>query len=100
MTDSKEAAFDRAIEKIGSVSTAAAKLGYKTAWGLAKYGKTVPDGKVLQFAALADWVSTPHELRPDLYPHPDDGLPAELRAPMMMGATDAAGEPRIQAVNP
>lgn len=92
------AAYDRAIERIGSVAVAARVLGYKTAWGLAKYGKVVPDGKVLLFAQLAGWVSTPHQLRPDLYPHPDDGLPLDMRGKMIMETTDAAGEPRIELV--
>jgi len=79
-SDNKQTdAYDRAIAVIGNVSVAAEALGYKTAWGLAKYGKVIPGDKVLQFAAMANWVATPHELRPDLYPHPDDGLPTELR---------------------
>lgn len=79
-TDKQTDAFDRAIAAIGSVSQAAERLGYKTAWGLAKYGKVIPSDKVIQFAELSGWKATPHELRPDLYPHPDDGLPAELRS--------------------
>lgn len=39
----------------------------------------VPDGRVLQLCELVDWIVTPHEVRPDLYPHPDDGLPDALR---------------------
>ena len=40
---------------------------------------TVPPDRVLTVAAAFDWQVTPHELRPDLYPNPDDGLPPELR---------------------
>lgn len=78
--DKQTDAYDRAIAVIGNVSVAAEALGYKTAWGLAKYGKVIPGDKVLQFASMANWVATPHELRADLYPHPDDGLPATMRA--------------------
>lgn len=39
----------------------------------------VPPHRVLDLAAATYWVVTPHDLRPDLYPHPDDGLPNELR---------------------
>lgn len=39
----------------------------------------VPDGRVIQVAEATGWKKTPHELRPDLYPHPFDGLPAHLR---------------------
>lgn len=50
--------------------------------------KKVPDVHVLAIAAgtreLAakgelERALTPHEIRRDLYPHPDDGLPDELR---------------------
>lgn len=40
----------------------------------------VPDGRVLQLCETVGWTTTPHEVRPDLYPHPDDGLPAERRS--------------------
>jgi DNA-binding transcriptional regulator YdaS (Cro superfamily) len=39
----------------------------------------VPAGRVVQISEATGWRVTPHELRPDLYPHPDDGLPQELR---------------------
>jgi DNA-binding transcriptional regulator YdaS (Cro superfamily) len=34
---------------------------------------------VLKVAEATEWQVTPHELRPDLYPHPDDGLPEAYR---------------------
>ena len=39
----------------------------------------IPPDRVLAVAAALDWRVTPHELRPDLYPYPTDGLPPELR---------------------
>ena len=39
----------------------------------------VPDGHVLNVSRLTGWRHTPHQLRPDLYPHPQDGLPEHLR---------------------
>lgn len=39
----------------------------------------VPADVVLRVAAATDWQVTPHDLRPDIYPNPDDGLPPELR---------------------
>ena len=39
----------------------------------------VPADKVLVFCIAVDFEIKPHELRPDLYPHPEDGLPAHLR---------------------
>jgi len=32
--------------------------------------------KVLSVACATNWEVTPHQLRPDLYPNPTDGLPA------------------------
>ena len=42
----------------------------------------IPADRVLAVARATDWRITPHELRPDLYPVPTDGLPADhpLRA--------------------
>jgi DNA-binding transcriptional regulator YdaS (Cro superfamily) len=39
----------------------------------------VPAEYVIPISAATDYQVTPHELRPDLYPHPDDGLPEALR---------------------
>lgn len=41
----------------------------------------VPDLMAIPLARISGWQVTPHELRLDLYPHPEDGLPEELRAP-------------------
>lgn len=35
---------------------------------------------VIPVARAVDFAVSPNKLRPSLYPHPDDGLPAELRA--------------------
>ena len=40
----------------------------------------IPHSEVLSIAAATGWTITPHELRPDIYPHPDDGLPVALRS--------------------
>lgn len=47
--------------------------------GWRKAGQVPPD-RVLEVSSAVSFKVTPHELRPDLYPHPEDGLPAELRA--------------------
>ncbi len=39
----------------------------------------VPGERVLRLCRAVDFRVTPHELRPDLYPHPEDGLPADRR---------------------
>jgi DNA-binding transcriptional regulator YdaS (Cro superfamily) len=42
-----------------------------------------PAEKVIGVSEATEWKVTPHQLRPDLYPHPMDGLPDHLR----LGAT-------------
>lgn len=72
--------FDACMHRIGTYSHAATMLGLKTAWGVQKWSREgVPAEKVIAFCALAGYVRSPHQLRPDIYPHRDDGLPNELR---------------------
>ncbi len=75
--------LDTAVHIAGGQSALAAKIGVKQAhvWNwLNRQGRKVPADKVLSVSAAIEWEVTPHELRPDIYPHPTDGLPAELRA--------------------
>ena len=66
---------------------------------VSKWQTRVPAGVVIGLAESVQFQVTPHQLRPDLYPHPDDGLPPELRGkPLLLETTDAAGEPRLEAV--
>ena len=39
----------------------------------------IPERHVIKSCKFVDWQVTPHELRPDIYPHPHDGLPEHLR---------------------
>jgi DNA-binding transcriptional regulator YdaS (Cro superfamily) len=50
-------------------------------------GGRVRAEQVLDVAAAAGWRVTPHELRPDLYPHPDDGMPKTAELPLPATAT-------------
>ncbi|EMB3555334.1 helix-turn-helix domain-containing protein [Escherichia coli] len=40
---------------------------------------TIPARFVLRVCEVVAWKVTPHGLRPDLYPHPEDGIPDSLR---------------------
>lgn len=40
-----------------------------------------PVNRVLQLCELSGWRVKPHEVAPDVYPHPDDGVPREARTP-------------------
>ncbi|EAX2552577.1 helix-turn-helix domain-containing protein [Salmonella enterica] len=39
----------------------------------------VPASKVLALCSSLNWRITPHEVRPDLYPNKNDGLPDSLK---------------------
>lgn len=48
--------------------------------GVSKWAEAgVPGERVLPICRHIEYEVTPHELRPDLYPHPEDGLPSERR---------------------
>lgn len=50
--------------------------------------KIAPE-RVLRVAAFTNWEITPHELDPDLYPSPLDGMPASLLAPRVISSMAA-----------
>lgn len=66
----------KAIKTAGTASKLAVMLGIKpmsvSRWKN-RYQGTVPADRVLQIYGVTG--VTPHELRPDLYPNPTDGLP-------------------------
>jgi hypothetical protein len=37
----------------------------------------VPTERVIALCRLIEWKLTPHQLRPDIYPNPTDGLPPD-----------------------
>lgn len=73
-------ALDRACEMAESQARLARKIDIKPQ-ALNQWRQTgiVPPGRVIDVSRAVQFQVTPHELRPDLYPHPDDGLPVELR---------------------
>jgi DNA-binding transcriptional regulator YdaS (Cro superfamily) len=74
-------AFEKAIELAGGSYVAVARrFNLRTGFGVSKWRwEGVPPERVIQLARFTEYQITPHQLRPDLYPHPDDGLPEELR---------------------
>lgn len=70
--------LEKAIKKAGNASNLAALLGIKpmsvSRWKT-RYKGAVPPDRVLPIFRITG--ITPHELRPDLYPNPTDGLPAQ-----------------------
>ena len=60
---------------------AGSKIGQVHIWGWLNSVKipVPPAEAVIPIADFLDYRITPHELRPDLYPNPDDALPPPLR---------------------
>ncbi|QHM70685.1 transcriptional regulator [Mixta intestinalis] len=71
-------ALERAIDSAGSARLFAERLNITEQsvgrWKN-KYKGNVPPGRVLEVYRISG--ITPHELRPDLYPNPTDGLPPD-----------------------
>jgi DNA-binding transcriptional regulator YdaS (Cro superfamily) len=69
------------IKSIGGVPVAARKIGAVESGVRHWVGgvRPVPANRVLTISAASGWVVTPHEIRPDLYPYPSDGLPPDRR---------------------
>lgn len=76
----RSAAFDRAIELAGGSYVAVARrFNLRTGFGVSKWrNEGVPAERVLELASFTGFMVTPHELRPDLYPNPTDGLPPDF----------------------
>ncbi|EIW3897901.1 TPA: helix-turn-helix domain-containing protein [Klebsiella pneumoniae] len=70
--------LEKAIKKVGTASNLATLLGIKpmsvSRWKN-RYKGVVPHDRVLPIFNITG--VTPHELRPDLYPNPTDGLPKQ-----------------------
>lgn len=76
----------KAVEILGGQVATAKSLGVAQAHVWAWINKTkdgIPAKNVIAVSKATEWIVTPHQLRPDLYPHPMDGLPDHLR----LGAT-------------
>lgn len=59
----------------GSQSELARRLGKNSQTVSAWFRAQVASTEVLNACRVLNWEITPHELRPDLYPNPTDGLP-------------------------
>jgi DNA-binding transcriptional regulator YdaS (Cro superfamily) len=69
--------LSKAIQASGGVTALARALGINSQ-AVSQWEKA-PAERVLSIAKISNWKVTPHQLRSDLYPHPQDGLPIALR---------------------
>jgi DNA-binding transcriptional regulator YdaS (Cro superfamily) len=68
------------ITAIMSQSEIAKRLGVKSqaVSGWLNFTGIIPADRVIPLSRILGWKITPHELRPDLYPNQNDGLPSGL----------------------
>lgn len=76
--------LERAVTLAGGQSQMASRLGGSAkpahVWNWLNRDNQLPGEHVISVSRAVDWQVTPHELRPDLYPHEQDGLPRESAA--------------------
>ncbi|WP_430415797.1 transcriptional regulator [Marinobacter adhaerens] len=71
-------ALKKAIEIAGNQTSLGKLVGLSQPyiWNWLNRDQSIPAEYVIPVAQAIDWQVTPHELRPDIYPNPTDGLPA------------------------
>ena len=72
-------ALKRAVKIAGGQSALAKLCGVRQPhiWNWLNRDNRVPAENALSVCKAVSWQVTPHELRPDIYPNPTDGLPAD-----------------------
>ena len=72
--------IEKIIQITGTQTELAARMSVKQqhvyAW--IQRGR-IPGDWVISASRATGYMVTPHQIRPDIYPHPDDGLPSHLR---------------------
>ena len=67
----RDTALDRVIELAGGIRPLASKLGGITPQAISQWER-VPATRVLKVCAAVGGEVKPHELRPDIYPAPEE----------------------------
>lgn len=67
-----------AIDAAGGIPQVARRLGTtpQAVYNWFRRGH-VPTGKIVPVCRATHWRVTPHQVAPDVYPHPCDGIPSE-----------------------
>lgn len=82
MTSKFKNITEKAVMAVGSQTAVTREFDFKSVQSVANWiiNNQVPADRVIQLCSLGEWVVTPHELRPDIYPNPTDGLPKSSAA--------------------
>lgn len=79
MQDRFKNVSDQAVKAVGSMSEVSRRFGFNSVQSVANWVSKdrVPPDRVIQLCEWGGWSVTPHQLRPDIYPNPSDGLPVK-----------------------
>ena len=68
----------QAVRAIGSISDVSRRFEFQSVQSVANWiaKNRVPSERVIQLCQWGGWAVTPHQLRPDIYPNKNDGLPS------------------------
>lgn len=65
------------ITGLATKSEIARRMGVKPQLVAHWFKQGVPPHRIIPFCAALSWAVTPHQVDPDLYPNPTDGLPKQ-----------------------
>lgn len=67
----------KAVRAVGSISEVSRRFEFQSVQSVANWiaKNRVPSERVIQLCQWGGWAVTPHQLRPDIYPNQNDGLP-------------------------
>ena len=73
--------LDKALKLAGGPTAVINAFGYRSTMTISQWRKRgIPAERVIPLSRLTGWHITPHMIAPALYPHPQDGLPEEMRS--------------------
>lgn len=77
MTRTHKNITDKAVRSVGSISEVSRLFGLNSVQSVANWisKNKVPSERVIQLCKMGRWSVTPHQLRPDIYPSANDGMP-------------------------
>jgi DNA-binding transcriptional regulator YdaS (Cro superfamily) len=92
----RETPLALAIKLVGGAEQVAALCGLKSGWAVRKWLKDgLPAEHVIWLSERTAWRVTPHQLAPEMYPYPDDGLPVLFRKAARRSAEGATPAPEV-----